>query len=99
VYNIDNAHNFDYLCGVEVTSSVPRPDDCIELNVPARTYAVFEHAGHISTIEATFRAIWAGGLADAGARAAEGPVLERYDARFDPRTGLGGFEILVPVVA
>lgn len=73
MYNIDNAHNFDYLCGVEVTSSGHRPDDCIELNVPARTYAVFEHAGHISTIEATFRAIWAGGLADAGARAAEGP--------------------------
>jgi AraC family transcriptional regulator len=95
---MDKPRSLDFGCGLKVNSSGHRPDDCIELNVPAHTYAVFEHAGHISTIEATFRAIWAGGLADAGARAAEGPVLERYDARFDPRTGLGGFEILVPVV-
>ena len=99
VYNIDDANTFDYLCGVEVAASGHLPDDCIELNVPARTYAVFEHAGHISTIQATFRAIWEHGLADAGARAADGPVLERYDERYDPRTGLGGFEILVPVVS
>jgi AraC family transcriptional regulator len=98
VYNVDSASAFDYLCGVEVTASGHRPDDCVELNVPPRTYAVFQHTGHISTIEATFREIWERGLADAGARAAEGPVLERYDERYDPRTGLGGFEILVPVV-
>lgn len=99
VYNVDAANNFDYLCGVEVGVIGDTPDGCIELSVPAQTYAVFVHAGHISTIQATFTAIWEQGLAEAGVRAADAPVLERYDQRFDPRTGFGGLEIWVPIVA
>ncbi len=98
VYNVDAANNFDYLCGVEVTATGHVPANWIELAVPAGTYAVFTHAGPVSTIQETFGRIWNGGLADAGVRQAGGPVLERYDERFDPRTGLGGFDILVPVI-
>ena len=28
---------------------------------------------------------------------ADAPVFERYDERFDARTGMGGFEIWVPI--
>jgi AraC family transcriptional regulator len=103
VHNVDAANNFDYLCGVEVRSVGVLPAGCIELRIPAATYAIFTHAGHISTIQATFTAIWERGLAEAGlraadVRAADAPVLERYDERFDGRTGLGGLEIWVPIV-
>jgi AraC family transcriptional regulator len=35
----------------------------------------------------------------AGVTAADAPVFERYDEKFDPRTGLGGLEIWVPIAA
>jgi AraC family transcriptional regulator len=97
VHHVDTSNNFDYLCGVEVTRAADLPGGCIELRVPASTYAVFVHTGHISTIQATFTAIWERGLAEAGVKAADAPVFERYDDKFDPRTGLGGLEIWVPI--
>ena len=38
-------------------------------------------------------------LPTSGHRPADAPVFERYDDRFDSRTGHGGFEIWVPVTA
>jgi AraC family transcriptional regulator len=99
VYNVDGANNFDYLCGVEVTQFPSEPSEFTRLPIPAGTYAVFEHRDHISSIQATFTAIWERGLAEAGVKAADAPMFERYDKRFDPRTGLGGLEIWVPIKA
>jgi AraC family transcriptional regulator len=99
VYHVDASNGFDYLAGVEVSSVADLPSGCIELHVPATTCAVFVHEGHISTIQATFTAIWERGLAEAGVKAADGPVFERYDDKFNPRTGLGGLEIWVPIAA
>jgi AraC family transcriptional regulator len=97
VFNVDAANNFDYLCGVEVTAFPADPVEFTKLRVPAGTYAVFEHRDHIASIQATFTANWERGLAEAGLTAADAPLFERYDDRFDPRTGLGGLEIWVPV--
>jgi AraC family transcriptional regulator len=99
VYHGYASNSFDYLCGVEVSAVADLPDGCIELRVPAATYAVFVHSGHIATIQATFTAIWERGLAEAGVKAVDAPVFERYDERFDPHTGLGGLEIWVPIAA
>jgi AraC family transcriptional regulator len=99
VYHVDASNSFDYLCGVEVTTVADLPSGCIELRVPASTYAVFVHTGHISTVQATFTAIWERGLAEAGVKAADAPVCERYDDKFDPRTGLGSLEIWVRIAA
>jgi len=99
VYHVDASNSFDYLCGVQVSAIADIPDGCVELRLPATSYAVFVHTGHIATIQATFAAIWERGLAEAGVKAADAPVFERYDDRFDPRTGLGGFEIWVPIAA
>jgi AraC family transcriptional regulator len=99
VYHVDATNSFDYLCGIEVSSVSDVPSGCVELRVPASTYAVFVHTGHISTIQATFTAIWERGLAEAGVKATDAPVLERYDDKFDAQTGLGGLEIWVPIAA
>jgi AraC family transcriptional regulator len=97
VHNVDAANNFDYLCGVEVREFPDEPAEFVKLRIPAATYAVFEHRDHISSIQATFTAIWERGLAEAGVKAADAPMFERYDKRFDARTGLGGLEIWVPI--
>lgn len=97
VHHVDANNNFDYLCGVEVSTVADLPGGCVELRVPASTYAVFVHTGHISTIQATFTAIWERGLAEAGVKAADAPVIERYDHTFDPRTGLGGLDLWIPL--
>jgi AraC family transcriptional regulator len=97
VYNVDASNNFDYLCGVEVTEFPDGPAEFVRLRIAPATYAVFEHRDHISSIQATFTAIWERGLAEAGMKAADAPMFERYDQQFDARTGLGGLEIWVPI--
>jgi AraC family transcriptional regulator len=97
VSNVDAANTFDYLCGVEVREYPPDPAAFTRLRIPAATYAVFEHRGHISMLQATFRLVWEHGLAHAGVKPADAPLFERYDERFDPRTGLGGLELWVPI--
>ena len=48
---------------------------------------------------ATFTTIWERGLAEAGVKAADAPVFERYDDKFDLLTGLGGLENLGAIAA
>ena len=42
-------------------------------------------------------AIWNSWLPQSGYVATDAPGLERYDERFNPETGLGGFEIWILV--
>lgn len=91
---------FDYAAGVEVKSLDDLPEDLAGLRIPARSYAVFRHAGHVSTVGATCGAIFGSWLPRSGRQLAKGPVqlIERYDlSKFDPRTGLGGLEIWIPL--
>lgn len=97
IYNSEDAGKFDYLCGVAVSSFPSHPAEFTCLRIPAQTYAVFEHRDHISAIRGTFKAIWEHGLT--GLHAVDAPWLEVYGESFDPRTGLGGVEIWVPVKA
>lgn len=97
VCNSDNAGNYDYICGVVVAEFPSHPADYTRLRIPPQTYAVFEHRGHISSVNATWTAIWNHGLMDAGYQALDGPAFERYGEEFDGRTGLGGLEIWIPV--
>ena len=98
IYNADDSGTYDYVCGVEVREFPAEPKEFARVRIPPQSYAVFEHREHISAIAGTFRAIWEHGLTDTGYEAADGPALERYDQRFDGRTGLGGCEIWVPVI-
>lgn len=87
---------FEYMTGVEVDGFDALPPDLGRMRVPPQHYAVFTHDGHISTIRATWAAIWSW-LPRSGYESAWTPDFEVYGERFDPATGLGGVEIWVPV--
>jgi AraC family transcriptional regulator len=96
-YNTDDAGHFDYIAGVEVADFAALPEDFLWLRLAEQRYAVFTHEQHVSTVRATFMAIFNEWLPKSGYRSAEAPPFERYDERFDGRTGMGGFEIWIPV--
>jgi AraC family transcriptional regulator len=95
--NGDDAGNFDYIAGVEVTDFSDLPREFMRVRIPAQKYAVFTHHEHISTIRRTINAIWNHWLPASGFQVADAPNFERYDENFDPNTGDGGFEIWVPI--
>lgn len=99
ICNTDDTGNMEYICGVQVREFPAEPAEFARLRIPPQTYAVFEHPGHVSEISATWQAIWNEGLSKAGVQATDGPSFERYDNRFDARTGSGGFEIWIPINA
>jgi AraC family transcriptional regulator len=73
------------------------PKEFARLRVAEQRYAVFSHHDHVSTVRGTFMAIFNDWLPKSGYRMADAPLFERYDERFDPRTGTGGFEIWIPL--
>jgi AraC family transcriptional regulator len=95
--NGDDAGNFDYIAGVEVTDFSDLPREFSKVRIPEQRYAVFTHRDHISTIRRTVNTIWNHWLPASGLKAADAPTFERYDEKFDPLTGNGGLEIWVPV--
>ncbi|QCP53257.1 AraC family transcriptional regulator [Trinickia violacea] len=95
--NGDGTGNFDYICGVEVSDFGRLPAEFARVRIAAQRYAVFSHRGHISTIRRTWNTILSQWLPDSEFKAADAPDFERYDERFDPKTGNGVVEIWVPV--
>jgi AraC family transcriptional regulator len=95
--DLDDDGNFEYICAAEVTAFGKTPRGLIEVSLPARRYLVFAHDGHISTIGATYSAIWNTGLPDSGERVAEAFCIERHRPTFNPQTGMGGVEIWIPL--
>jgi AraC family transcriptional regulator len=95
--NGDDAGNYDYIAGVEVSDFSDLPREFARVRIPEAKYAVFTHSDHISTIRRTVNTIWNHWLPASGLKVADAPNFERYDANFDPLTGNGGLEIWVPV--
>lgn len=96
-FNYDDEGNFDYLCGHEVPNFSTPSAAYARLRLARRPYAVVRHTGHIGSIPLTWRAFLETWLPASGLVAADAPDFERYDADFDPRTGMGGVEIWVPL--
>ena len=97
--NGDDAGNFDYIAGVEVSDFSDLPKEFSRVRVPAQKYAVFAHREHISTIRRTVNTIWNKWLPASGHEIADAPEFERYGPEFDPHSGNGGLEIWIPVKA
>jgi AraC family transcriptional regulator len=95
--NMDEDGNFEYACAVEVSRFSTMPRGFVQLRLPAQTYAVFLHSDHVATIAASYGAIWNDWLPAHDRRAADAACLERHLETFDPRTGLGGVEIWIPL--
>ena len=95
--NSDDEGNFDYVCGVEVSGFSDLPAEFARVRLPEHRYAVFTHRDHVSTIRRTVNTIWSRWLPESGLEVADAPDFERYDEAFDPRTGMGGIEIWIPI--
>jgi predicted transcriptional regulator YdeE len=88
---------FHYLTGVEVSQIKDLPADFRHVTIPSKRYAVVTHSKHISEIGNTIESIWSKWLPDAGVKTASAPWFERYTTEFNPKTGLGGTEIWIPL--
>jgi len=97
--DFDESGQFDYVCGVAVSSLIGLPAELSGVRIPPRHYLVFCHRGHVSGIHATWQAIMNRWLPESGLRMANAPNFERYAEDFDANTGLGGVEIWVPIEA
>jgi AraC family transcriptional regulator len=95
--NGDDAGNYDYIAGVEVSDFSDLPREFAKVRIPEQKYAVFTHVDHISTVRRTINTIWNHWLPASGFKVADAPNFERYDENFDPLIGNGGLEIWVPV--
>jgi len=97
--NGDDAGSFDYVCGVEVKDFLRIPADWSRVRIAEQKYAVFAQRDHISTIRSTWNTIWNEWLPNSEYEVADAPDFERYDEHFNSTTGIGGFEIWIPVKA
>lgn len=89
---------FTYLAAVEVEQLAGVPDGMVAVAVPANTYAVFTHAGHVSRLGDTVKQVWGRWLPGSRYRHVPAPDFELYDGRrWDPGTGEGEVDLWVPV--
>ena len=95
--NTDGYGAFDYVCGVRVPSFSQLPTTLARVRIPSQKYAVFTHTGHVAAIRSTWHTIWTHWLPNSGHEVIDAPDFERYTEQFDSRTGLGGFEIWLPI--
>lgn len=96
--------SFDCLVSVEVSETAALPSDFSHVDIPALRYAVFPHAGDVTTIRHTVDAIYQRWLPSSGYATirmdSDLPyMLERYGEKFDPKTASGDIEIWIPLQA
>jgi predicted transcriptional regulator YdeE len=98
-WNFKPGVGFDYLTGVEVSSTSGLPAGFSHVPLPAARYAIFTHRQHVSAIGQKLDAIWQKWLPNSGYQATGAPCFERYTEEFNPQTGMGGTEIWIPIKA
>ncbi|MBC7808887.1 MAG: effector binding domain-containing protein [Akkermansiaceae bacterium] len=90
--------DFDYLTVFEVSNTSRLPADFTTLEIPTQRYAVFTHAGHVSTMCETIDAVFYKWLSASSLTAAgNSDFQERYGEKFDPAVGADDIEMWVPV--
>lgn len=95
--NSDDDGGFDYIAALPMNTLPTVPAHWQRVDVPARRYLVAWHGGHIATIRSTWFWLLDHYLPTRNLSLANAPDLERYDSRFDERSGHGGVEIWLPV--
>jgi AraC family transcriptional regulator len=96
-WNVSPGRGFEYLSGVEVKDAKSLPAEFATVRLPAREYAVFTHQDNVSAIGNTIDKIWNEWVPQAGLKVASAPCFERYTEEFNPKTGMGGMEIWIPL--
>ena len=100
----DGATALIYFSGYAVSGREYVPEPLSVLELPPLYCAVFDHHEHLSHLRSTIELIYATVLPMAGIDPAdEAPnvpeFISRYSDGFNPATGKGGVEVLVPVKA
>jgi AraC family transcriptional regulator len=95
-FNSDS-DGFEYLAGVAVSTFEGLPSEFRTERIPAQTYAVFTHRGHVSGMHETMKAIWHDYLPTSGLTVVDAPEYERYGSSFDPQTGNGDVDVFIPI--
>jgi AraC family transcriptional regulator len=91
----------DYLAGEEISSADGLPPELRIVRIPAMKYAVFGHREHVSRISETcgaaFEWLKKSRYQNAVTSKDVPNFFERYGQEFDPKTGMGGIEVWVPM--
>jgi len=96
----EGSESFRYMSAAEISGTDDLPEGFVTTKLPPQRYAIFTHRGHISSISATVHQIFGEWLPQSGHQHAGVPdMIERYDDRFDPHTGMGVTEIWIPLKA
>lgn len=97
----DGGDHFEYFSGFVIPgrARLSLGFDCLE--IPAVRCAVFAHREHVSLLRRTIETAIGCALPLAGLDVADETgapdFIQRYSDSFDPETGLGGLDILIPV--
>lgn len=93
-----DSNGFDYLTGTEVSGLAGLPEPFDHAHIPGGRYAVFEHRGPASGINAAWNAAWSESLPQSGWEVVDSPVLfEQYGDDFDSKTASGVVELWIPI--
>lgn len=99
-WNVKSDCAFDYLAGVEVSPEEKNlPPGFERVSLQAQRYVVFTHSSHVSEFPRTLDKIWGEWFPESGLKSASALCFERYTGTFNPETGLGGFELWIPISA
>jgi AraC family transcriptional regulator len=101
-YLNQGSSRMSYVSGVGVSNCERIPAELTCAKIPAQKYAIFVHPGHVSTLWQTCDAIQNRWLPGSGHElvpvTSDSPnFFERYGEDFDPKTGMGGIEVWVPI--
>ncbi len=95
---LEGKPGFRYVAGVRAPKCDDLPAELETIAVPAQSWAMFLHQGHVNGIPSTVDAAFRTWLPVSGRTAAAFPdMLEFYGEDFDPETGLGRIEIWLPL--
>lgn len=97
ICNGDDDGNIDYMTGMAVTDTSSLPAEFDTVVIAPQRYAIFTHKGHVTSIGATWMAIFNEALPATGKRMVRAPQFERVGDEFDPDTGNGEIQIWIPV--
>ena len=93
----DDPEALEYLAAVEVTGCPSVPSDMVRWQIPAATYARFEHRGRAQEIDRTVSYAYGTWLMQAPWRHASGLDLEIYDERWHPTSERSVFEYALQI--
>lgn len=93
--------NFDYMAAVPAENFDDVPEGMVARTIPPHRFAVFTHKTGDDTLhndlQKSVQYIWGTWLPNSGYEHARVPDFELYDARMDPMTGKGEFDLYIPV--